>query len=288
MKRAAPDVKFHIFALAVSLLWMPFASAQPDASTHGETAELAPLISGLGNRLVVQTVAPSWAVLCAMARPTFTWHDRDLIWVEDDADGRPVFRLDRAWRYRDGSGRVQWVLLGIRDGEWDEAFGQVMGDNLEGRPRLVAGKPTSDHGSGDYVLVLETDDRCGTVYEVGWQKLMANGTSLAIEERRIYFRRTREGGWELLGEGPAEGHGKTGPGESHQTRSVPRVVWTGDPACSCRIEFLLEHRDYRWATEADGQIFNRELPPVTVRYEHAALDSASRQLKLRDAPTVSP
>jgi hypothetical protein len=270
------------------ILWIPFAGVPPLAMAAAGDPVLPPLLHDLGNRLAIAATSSSWAELCANERPTFTWRDRDLIWVENDPQGAPLFRLDCAYRYRDGNGEIQWVLLGLRDGEWDRLFGQVMGDNLVARPQLVAQKPTSDHGSGDYVVELATDERCGAIYEVGWQKLMANGTSLEIEERRLYFRWTRGGAWEFLGEGQGEGQGKSGPGASHVTRSVPKVTWSGDSSCSCRIEFLMEHRDYRWWTEADGEDFNRDLPPVTVRYERATLDSVTRRLEMSHAPSIAP
>jgi len=62
-----------------------------------------------------------------------------------------------------------------------------MGDNLKCVAKLQPERPASDHGAGTFAITLADHDDFGTVYEIGWQKLMAKGSSLAQEGRRLYL-----------------------------------------------------------------------------------------------------
>lgn len=201
-----------------------------------------------------------------------------MIWIETNAQRMPFFRLNCAYLYEAGRGTPRWVLLKTRAGEWDQWYGQVMGDNLDGIARLQSEKPSfPDGSSGDYAIALMESDQHGTVYEVGWQKLMANGTSLARDGRRLYFLRDPTGTWAFLGEGPEDDQGKIGGRRGYSRTSVPRVVWAKTGELPCNIEFVVEHRDYEILTEDDldaGKTERRNL----VLYDELVLDGGSRRL----------
>ncbi|MGO8930875.1 MAG: hypothetical protein ACLQU3_28800 [Limisphaerales bacterium] len=230
----------------------------------------------MGNRLVIEAAADSWAALCAKVKPTFTWKGRDLIWVETNAQGMPFFRLNCAYLYETSQRKPQWVLLEIRNGEWDEWYGQVMGDNLKGGARVQPEKPKSDHGSGDYAITLAENERHGTVYEVGWQRVMANGTGHAEVERRLYLLRNPFGSWTFLGEGPEESRGKTGGRRGSSTASTPQVVWVQTNEMTCRIYFAIEERGYEWASDDDPP---GKLRKDLVLYEDMVLGAGSQRLR---------
>jgi hypothetical protein len=228
----------------------------------------------LGNRLVIEVSADSFSNLCAKVKPTFTWRGRDMIWVEHDADGIPLFLLNCAYLHETAHGKIQWVLIKPQQGDFDEWYAQVMGDNLKGVARLRDDRPASDHGSGDYAVVLAESDQYGTVYEIGWQKLMANGTSLAQVERRLYLLKDRDNKWTFLGEGPGNSRGKIGGRGGYSTTSTPSVMWMENPGVPCRIAFAIENRNYEWASDDDPP---GELRRDLVLLEEMALDGSSRQ-----------
>jgi len=95
-----------------------------------------------------------------------------MIWVDHVALGMPSFRLNCAYLYETGNRSIRWVLLKTQEGNYDGWYAQVMGDNLKGVAHLRNERPMSDHGSGDYAVMLAENDQYGVVYEIGWQKLL--------------------------------------------------------------------------------------------------------------------
>lgn len=270
MKRIS---SFLLGSLVAALL---AAQECPSWSAPADAWPQPPVLHSLGHRLRIEMAADSWTNLCAMAKPTFTWKGRDLIWVETNASGNPVMRLNCAYLYGPTSGKLQWVLLDTQEGAWDESYAQVMGDNLKGLARLQSSKPTSDHGSGDYAIALAESDQHGTVYEVGWQKLMANGTSLAAVERRFYLLKDREGRWTLLGEGPEESRGKSGSRRASSTASTPRVEWIDSIRIPCHIAFAVVEQNDEWAGCDDPP---RTLRRTLVLHEDLVLDGTTKELR---------
>jgi hypothetical protein len=151
-----------------------------------------------------------------------------------------------------------------------------MGDNIEGIARWSGTKPQSDHGSGDYVIELSRHAKHGMVYEVGWQKLMANGTSLAQVERRLYLLKDPESRWRFIGEGPEESNCKTGRGSSGTTRVTAQVSWDNGRSLPCRIEFRVTHRDMEWVPCDDEP---RGLRPDRVLFDEWTLDGSSAKAR---------
>jgi len=236
--------------------------AAPTGGTGRESGRAAapalpePVLTALGGRLTVRVAAESWPQLLDTVKPTFAWNGRDLMWIGCDGDGQPQFTLDRAFVLQPPGARARWVLLGCRDAPFDESYGAVMGENLRGVARVCAAVPVSDHGAGDYAVVKGEHPRFGTVYEIGWERLMANGTSLAAFGRRLYLLRDHAGRWRFLGEGPEEGHGKCGGFVGYSTCNEARVVWTNAPGSKMPVEirFVQEQRDSEWRRDDDAAV----------------------------------
>jgi hypothetical protein len=220
------------------------------ATTGGSVVLPKPVLTELGGRLSVRSEAATWEELAAHLKPTFTWDGRDLMWIDDADDGKPVFTMDHAYVLKPERATPKWVLLKRRDAyaPFDKWYAHVMGSNLRGVARLHEKIPTHDTGSGDFAVVLATDPRLGTVYKVGWQKLMANGTSLQQTERRLYLLRKRGGDWVFLGEGVSEKAGKMGYGRSYATTVAARVEWKNRSDPPARVLLTITRHDYEWNT----------------------------------------
>src|SRR5690242_6621280 len=180
-------------------------------------------LNGLGRCLSIRVEADSRQALIEKTKPAFVWNGRDMMWVEKDKNGQPEFILDEAYIYQPTYQPPRWVLLDTQDAPFDEWYGAVMGNNLHGVAPLHRTVPVADNDAGvigDYAVIKSANPRFGTVYEIGWQKLMANGTCLCEFNRRLYILHDRKDRWHFLGEGPAEGHGHNG-----NTIVESKVVW---------------------------------------------------------------
>lgn len=182
-------------------------------------------LKGLGRRLSIRVEADSLKALIQKTKPNFVWNGRDMMWVENDKNGQPEFILDEAYIYQPTNQPLRWVLLDTRDAPFDEWYGAVMGNNLHGVATLHPTVPVADNDAGvmgDYAVIKSTNPRFGTVYEIGWQKLMANGTCLCNFNRRIYVLKDGQDRWHFLGEGPAAGSGR-----GFESTMEAKVVWDG-------------------------------------------------------------
>lgn len=242
-----------------------------------------PVLTELGGRLRVRSEAATWEELATQLKPTFTWNGRDLMWIDEADDGKPVFTMDHAYVLKPEGATPKWVLLKRRDayGPFDKWFAHVMGSNLRGVARLHEKVPTHDSGSGDYAIVFSTDPELGTVYEVGWQKLMANGTSLQQTERRLYILHKRDGDWVFLGEGVPEKAGKSGGGLSYATTVATKVEW--DDQSDPPVKVLLTVRRHRYEWNNGG---HPDFEPRRPRTEDrdVVLDKHSADLRWWTAP----
>jgi hypothetical protein len=206
------------------------------------------VLKGLGNRLSVRVEADSWPAMIEKTRPTFAWNGRDMMWIGNDTNGQPQFVLDEAYIYQPTNQPLRWVLLDEQEAPFDGYYGDVMGNNLRGVATLQREVPVAHNDAGiigEYAVVKSTNPRFGTVYEIGWQKLMANGTCLCEFNRRLYVLNDRKDRWHFLGEGPAEG-------ESHYggTTMESKVAWDN----STTNEFPLRIRFHSIDTDHDNRI----------------------------------
>ncbi len=203
--------------------------------------------------------------------PTFTWNGRDLIWIRTDAQGNSSFRMDSAYRYRDPTdhGALRWVLLDTMPAPFDRWFDQLSSQNLRGSTSVLKKKPESDHGSGNYAVVIAKNDSLGTVYEIGWQRIMGFGTGHPEYGRRLYLLHSQLGKWTFLGEGPEEGGGKSGGFMGSYTATIPIVTWSPQHEPSCRINFTV--KDTEW--ELEDQDPGRPIRAMLFTYEDMMLDA---------------
>ena len=184
-------------------------------------------IDGLGKSLSIREEADSWLALVQKVKPTFAWNGCDMMWIENDTNGEPQFILDEAYIYQPTNQPLRWVLLDTRDAPFDEWYGEVMGRNLRGVATLHKTVPVADNDAGvigDYAVAKSINSKFGTVYEIGWQKLMANGSCLCEDNRRLYVWKDRANQWRFIGEGIGDSTGKSGI-EDDGISVDARVVW---------------------------------------------------------------
>ena len=221
----------------------PAAVSQPD-----------PIIRGLGGQLTIRVAAPSWEALLEKTKPSFLIDEYLMLWIQSDEDGRPKFALDRAFVYQPEGEEPAWILLGFQAAPHDEWYSQVKSYHVRGVARLHGKIPRSDHGAGNYAVVLSEHPVFGKVYEVGWQAQMSGGTSLAESESRFYLLESPSGEWRFVGRGPGPGRGKSGYTEVHTTHVVREVSWMDSPEAPVRIAFRVRHCQHEWITSDERAI----------------------------------
>jgi hypothetical protein len=219
-------------------------------------------LTGLGGRLAITAEADSWPTLVEKMHPTLTVDNRDLIWVGTDEHGQLQFTLDEAYIYHPPGRPERWVLLKESDdAPFDEFDGEVMGHNLRGVAKLVTQVPEPDEHDiyGEYALAKASDAAHGTVYEIGWQKLTANGTCLCEENRRLYVLQDGQGHWHFLGEGPPAGQGKSGGNQGGGDEVESSVVWTSAKSSNLPVEihFTIKETRDEWSTSDDEDFHPR-------------------------------
>lgn len=214
--------------------WGPFV----ELLAHDGELDASP-----GVRFVVS--AGSWPEFLEKTRPTFTWNDGDLLWVDDSQPDAPRFVLNRAHLHVGPAGRAQWVLL---DEESLPANGPHGPDSRRAVARLQAKRPAPYCDAGlteHYATVIASHADHGTVFEVGWQSEMGTGSGHVATLRHIYLLRDTGGKWHLLGEGPGSGGGRSGmTGETWEVQ--PEVRWTtvapgGPPELRFRAQMTEDH-----------------------------------------------
>ena len=244
-------VTFTRLALLVSctLFGCSTATRQRVEGVSGQAIGLAkpkPVLEQLDLTSQVRASAESWETLIAAVKPTFTWQDVDggcnLMWVRNDHLNPPYFELDRAFGYQADGGNIQWVLL---KAPLDATlYHSVNGVNVHGRATLVQEKPIprrGTSGAGVYAVVLASNPNHGTVYEIGWEGLMGEGTGHPFNEKRIYVLQEKSGQWRFLGEGPGEGSGKSGWDCWQYIVSAKKVHWNPKSPSGVEIRFTVEN-----------------------------------------------
>jgi hypothetical protein len=207
-------------------------------------------ITSLGNTFTITAAAPSWPGLIQKTKPTFTWNNRDMLWIQAGEHGQPRFILDEAYPYQPASGASQWVLLGGLGNGGDSAQSGdesprnfYYGQNLHAVMNLQTQVPPANNSGarGNYAVTMAIAGLSGIVYEIGWQREKGDGAAHPDYGRRIYVLCDNARQWHFLGEGPAEG-ARQGNG------SVPKagVIWDSSSATHASIAPVASH-DYMLA-----------------------------------------
>jgi len=229
------------------------ASQSPPAASSANTGVVmdnapAPAeLTGLGGSLAIAAEAPSWPALVEKLHPTLTVGNCDLIWVGKDERGQLQFTLDEAYLYHPPGQPQRWVLLNVLpDAPYDNFYGDVMGHNLRGVAKLMPKVPEPEYDGeicGDYAIVKTSHPAFGTVYEIGWEKLMANGSGHDAENRKLYILQDRRGQWCFLGEGVSAGQGRNGAGEQDSNDVESKVVWIAAQPPNFPVEIQFTEKD---------------------------------------------
>jgi len=249
-----------------------------------------PEIDGLGRNLLVREEADSWPHLVEKLHPDFTWNGCDLLWIATDADGKlNSVIMDEAHVLKEPGRPAKWVLLDVVSAEhfeYDWLYGEIGGTNLRGnaKPQTTSPQPESDAELyGEYAFIRGANPDAGTVYEVGWQRLMANGTCLCEGSRRIYLFEDLAHHWHFVGEGPEVGQGKEGGNEMQGTDlDYISVEWTNDhSAVPLKIHIVMKNLKYEWATEEQTDFVPR---PDYVTYTDYTLSAPPNPPEPDSAP----
>ena len=225
-----------------------------------------PVLENLGKQLAIRVEAGSWNALVKKVKPTFSWSGRDMMWIGRDEKGNPQFTLDRAYIYKPKGKPARWVLLKFQDTHvaYDKAWIRFSGNYLSGIAKLHKKVPTTDHGSGEYAVAKSTDPKSSTVYEIGWQSTMYDGTGRIVTQRRLFVLRDGKGKWRFVGEGPVCRSGKMGAAYCYWYALRSKVAWTGKPNAPVRIE-LVQKRIRTQLTGSDSDPIVPKRDMITYR-----------------------
>jgi hypothetical protein len=240
----------------------------------------------VGSRLSMGVVADSWAELLAKTKPSFTWHDGDLLWIESNGRGEPQFTLDEAHLYQPPGARARWVLFDEEKcARFDPTWGlDSMGLCLRLVATLKAKRPEKRDGGflvegedgheiDGYAVVLDRHPRAGTVYEVGWERQMANGVAHPVELRKIYLLRDPGGRWQFLGEGCSDYCDRENESEAHA-----RVEWVETKSGPIpEVRFVTTDDDHGHFTNEDN--VSADWRDVVMHEEHVLAAPFPAQLR---------
>jgi hypothetical protein len=227
-----------------------------------------PVLTELGENLAIHAEAGSLPELVERTGPTFTFGDRDMMWVTQDDQGRPHFTVDRAYIYRPSGQPARWVLLTLLKGVRTTVPTIRMPSSRLKYLRCDAsvGESTAaeldDRMPGASALVKGRGPQGAVVYEVIWQSQMGTGSGHPVEQRRIYVLQDSSGHWRLVGEGPTSGSSAMGWRRGHVTSVGTKVDWTQDVNAPVRIRFTVKDRNHEWFSPEE---LATEDPPRTVK-----------------------
>jgi len=251
-------------------------SASTKAKTDAATTQPAlprPMLEELGEFFTIRAQAGSWDALVKKVKPTFTWGGCDMMWVGRDKKGSPQFTLDRAYIYKPKGKPARWVLLKYQDSyvAYDKVWSEFGSNYLRGVAKLHEKVPETDHGSGQYAVVLSIGSKGGTVYEIGWQAAKCSGSGQVIAQRRLFVLRDSKGKWHFVGEGPICTSGKMGAAYCYWNTLQSRITWTGKSDAPVRIELTWKHvRSQLTPSDDDPIVPKRDM----ITYRNAAVAGA--------------
>ncbi|MCK4625862.1 MAG: outer membrane lipoprotein carrier protein LolA, partial [Phycisphaerae bacterium] len=238
----------------------------PSTNPATQPALPQPVLYGLGKRLGIRVEADSWDALVKKVKPTFTWSGRDMMWADKDEKGNPQFTLDRAHVYKPKGKPAKWVLLTFQNAPF-AVFG--WNDYLPGIAKLHKKVPI-DRRSVKYALVKSTNPKGGTVYEIVWQSAMSLGIGSVAEQRHLFVLQNAKGKWRFLGEGPVCSGNKMRGLRAARYTLQSKVVWTGKPNASVRIELVQKGTQTEWPSSDDDPtvVLKRD----RIEYRDAVID----------------
>jgi hypothetical protein len=235
-----------------------------DYSSNGDApVSEGAVLTGLGNSFSLRAAADSWPALVKKVKPTFAWNGCDMMWIKQDERGQPQFVMDEAYIYQPTNQPRQWVLVGEErpqethvasfdeeqlERQWRLQFS---GYNLHAIAKLYASIPMSDIEDGiirGFAVVKSTHAQLGTVYEIGWQRVISSGSGHREYNRRLYVLKDAANQWHFLGEGPEVGGGKGGCCESDSADCESRVIWKRwkTNELPLKINFIIRDEDDKW------------------------------------------
>ena len=199
----------------------------------------------------IRVQADTWDELVTKTGPMFTWGTPspkgapdagfpDMMWIDQGPDGRPVFRLARAYLWTLGEGaerKKRWVLLDFLPGNRSLYGEQVAWRELPVRLD-VTDEPDTEGAEEDgfpylsYARHLASHPRGGTVYEIGWAHARGLGNAVWKTRRFVYVWQDQAGSWRLIGDGPEDFAGRFNgiPSLYIELSCKASVQWKGDPA----------------------------------------------------------
>jgi hypothetical protein len=219
------------------------AIALAEQSSHESDAKMPPLIlDGYTPSPTVIFRGESFDELVAVARPTFVWQ-HTLIWVDAQKGDTPRFSAAIPAWVKLSRGTLSWAILQRGKSNYidREASGLATNDIVNASMHeleVVSAKPIHDGGAGDYALRILREHQY-EVYELGIEAFWG-GAGNWHEGRRLYVMRQPSGEWKLIGEGPAEGGGKSGWAVSYGTSCTATAILKPDDIDSVRIDFDTE------------------------------------------------
>lgn len=182
-----------------------------------------PSFSTLPSGVAIRTEADSWEELIGKVKPTITWNGRDMLWVR--GIGQNIqFTIDRAYGHDLSNGREKWALLNPGDVTGNGELG-----GMYVRETIGLGK-NRHTDAGTWAIVVSTSSQHGTLYEIGWETAIPEGSSHWVEGRRIFILHDRPGIWSFAGEGPGDAHGRGSASGFFVTTQDYHVHWNRSEA----------------------------------------------------------
>jgi hypothetical protein len=174
--------------------------------------------------------ADSLAKLIAKVKPDATWDNIKFLWAKKDNAGKLQFRLNEAYIYEPKGKKARWVLL-------SRTKGGSSGGYIRAVAPLVEKVPVHDRGPGNYAIVLATDPKGGTLYQLGWGSELG-GAGGSYSDRQFYVLHDRQGQWRLVGQLPEWSNSRRGGNRFILTSyKTGKVEWTGDDKAPVRLRF---------------------------------------------------
>src|SRR5580700_6125450 len=106
-----------LVVLFLSLGGTPMFAAAASVTTQPD------LLDKLNDGLKIRRAAENFTALADLTHPKFIWGRRDLLWIMYDADGKPMFAMNRAYNLQIGKQQAACYLLESHDYCWDDPDG---------------------------------------------------------------------------------------------------------------------------------------------------------------------
>jgi hypothetical protein len=195
-----------------------------------------PTVGGipLGNDLHPRRRADSLHSLISRTKPTLVWSDRNMLWIDRDSAGTPLFALNQAYQLDDPNSPGPWTLF---DSDPDYlAIG------------FVDFTRTVTPGA-----VLAKDSKRGAVYLLEWTARHLTGGGPVDSTRHILVFKNPNGKWQLVAEGPGSSNARA-QNKITTTTTHYEVDWTDDPNAPVKIRASRSTRIAFTSEEAQASI----------------------------------